>query len=181
MNKAIEFFKNMQSTIYQQNVEMGWHDKPRSLAQFICLFHSEVSEGTEGLRKNLLDSHLPKWPMVAVELADTIIRILDYLGYLDNICHDDVSWDYKIVGIEPKEEMVYNLANIHMLISEAWLQRGSLNNSEHQLKRAALTCYNVAEFNGWDIENIIKIKLNYNKTRVDHQPSNRKKKGGAQW
>lgn len=35
----------------------------------------------EGMRKNLMDDHLPHRKMVEVELADAMIRILDYCGY----------------------------------------------------------------------------------------------------
>lgn len=46
----------------------------------IALMHSELSECLEGMRKGLMDDHLPHFPMEAVELADTIIRICDYAG-----------------------------------------------------------------------------------------------------
>jgi NTP pyrophosphatase (non-canonical NTP hydrolase) len=39
---------------------------------------SEVAEAMEGVRKNLPDDKLPHRPMVEVEMADAIIRILDY-------------------------------------------------------------------------------------------------------
>lgn len=44
------------------------------------LIHSEVSEGTEGVRKGLVDDHLPHRSMEVAELADTVIRIMDYAG-----------------------------------------------------------------------------------------------------
>jgi hypothetical protein len=44
------------------------------------LVHSEVSESVEGIRKNLADDHLPERSMEVAELADTVIRILDYAG-----------------------------------------------------------------------------------------------------
>lgn len=42
------------------------------------LIVSEISECMEGERKGLQDTHLPSRPMAEVELADTLIRILDY-------------------------------------------------------------------------------------------------------
>jgi NTP pyrophosphatase (non-canonical NTP hydrolase) len=48
----------------------------------LCLIHSEISEAMEGHRKNLMDDHLPKRPMVEVELADALIRIADLAGAL---------------------------------------------------------------------------------------------------
>lgn len=44
------------------------------------LMHSEISEATEGVRKNLPDDHLPHRSMRVCELADAVIRILDVAG-----------------------------------------------------------------------------------------------------
>jgi NTP pyrophosphatase (non-canonical NTP hydrolase) len=52
----------------------------RNKAEMIALMHSELSEALEGIRKNLMDDHLPGRPMVEVELADTLIRIFDFAG-----------------------------------------------------------------------------------------------------
>ncbi len=46
----------------------------------IALFHSEASEACEGIRKGLPDDHLPHRSMEVAELADIIIRIMDYAG-----------------------------------------------------------------------------------------------------
>lgn len=52
------------------------------VAEKLCLTHSEISEGMEGLRKNLMDDKLPHRPMLEVELADAVIRIMDLSGAL---------------------------------------------------------------------------------------------------
>lgn len=52
----------------------------RNKGELIALMHSELSEALEGERKNLMDDKLPHRKMAEVELADTIIRILDYAG-----------------------------------------------------------------------------------------------------
>ena len=44
------------------------------------LIVSEVAEAMEGVRKDLKDDHLPERSMEEVELADTVIRIMDYAG-----------------------------------------------------------------------------------------------------
>lgn len=75
--------------VHADNVKVGWWTNPhtgesilhtRNVPEMICLMHSELSEGLEGYRKNLMDDHLPQYPMLAVELADTIIRIADLAG-----------------------------------------------------------------------------------------------------
>ncbi len=54
----------------------------RNKGETIALIHSEVSEALEGVRKNLMDDKLPEYKMEVVEMADAVIRILDYCaGY----------------------------------------------------------------------------------------------------
>jgi len=43
----------------------------------LMLIVTEVAEAAEGGRKNMMDDHLPNRPMLEVELADAVIRILD--------------------------------------------------------------------------------------------------------
>ena len=52
----------------------------RNKGELLCLIHSEISEAMEGARKGLMDDHLPERSMEEVELADAMIRILDYAG-----------------------------------------------------------------------------------------------------
>ncbi len=49
----------------------------------IALMHSEASEALEGIRKDLKDDHLPHRSMEVAELADVVIRIMDYAGAYD--------------------------------------------------------------------------------------------------
>ncbi len=65
---------------YNRAKQAGWHDNPREDGTMIALIHSEISEAMEGLRKDLMDDHLPHRKMAEVELADAIIRICDFAG-----------------------------------------------------------------------------------------------------
>jgi NTP pyrophosphatase (non-canonical NTP hydrolase) len=50
----------------------------RNKGELLALIHSEISEALEGERKDLMDDHLPHRKMAEVELADAVIRIMDY-------------------------------------------------------------------------------------------------------
>lgn len=50
----------------------------RNKGEAIALMHSELSEALEGVRKNKMDEHIPHLKNEVVEMADCIIRILDY-------------------------------------------------------------------------------------------------------
>ena len=49
----------------------------RNVGELLMLCVSELAEAMEGDRKGLMDDKLPERPMLEVELADCIIRILD--------------------------------------------------------------------------------------------------------
>lgn len=64
----------------------GWHDEPVPFPQFIALVHSELSEALEAYREKPKNEHCGIITIekdgeptgVAIELADVVIRILDY-------------------------------------------------------------------------------------------------------
>ena len=66
--------------IHQNNVDAGWWDKQREKGTLLMLVVSEIAEAMEGERKDMMDDHLPHRKMAEVELADAVIRILDYAG-----------------------------------------------------------------------------------------------------
>lgn len=79
--EEVTALQSIQKKIHTYNVSAGWYNKPREDGTLIALCHSELSEALEGLRKNLMDDHLTSRQMAEVELADTIIRILDFAEY----------------------------------------------------------------------------------------------------
>jgi NTP pyrophosphatase (non-canonical NTP hydrolase) len=55
----------------------------RNKGEMLMLIVSEIAEAMEGERKDLMDAHLPHRKMAEVELADAMIRILDYCAAHD--------------------------------------------------------------------------------------------------
>ena len=68
----------LQEVIHKTAVDKGWWDNPRNDGEMIALMHSELSEALEYLRGENKSDHLEGVPGDAEEMADTIIRILDY-------------------------------------------------------------------------------------------------------
>lgn len=82
----------LQQICHQRSRSAGWWDdyltmpdqyRKYFLSSRYALIHSEVTEALEGLRRGAPDSHLPARPAEEVELADTIIRIMDYAGAMN--------------------------------------------------------------------------------------------------
>lgn len=69
--------------VFLRNTEKGFWPEPvesRNKGELIALMHSELSEALEADRKDLRSDHIPAFTGVEEELADCIIRILDFSG-----------------------------------------------------------------------------------------------------
>lgn len=101
--------------IYFANVKAGWYRNPltgrkidRNIPEMLALVHSEVSEGLEGWRKTLRDDHLPNHMMLTVEMADTLIRIFDLMGYIRNNPEKFPEYEGLDLGRAFVEKILYN-------------------------------------------------------------------------
>lgn len=79
-NNFVTSFTAMQAAVHENARNKGWWDEERNAGEAIALMHSELSEALEALRNgNPQDSKVP-FDNLSVELADCIIRIMDFAG-----------------------------------------------------------------------------------------------------
>ena len=75
----IKEYNALARSIHQTARDKGWWDRDRNDGEIIALMHSELSEGLEALRHgNKSDDHIPEFTGVEAEMADVIIRIMDF-------------------------------------------------------------------------------------------------------
>ena len=75
----ITMFNMVSDEVHQTAQAKGWWEGERNEGEIIALIHSELSEALEALRAgNPQDDKIPMFKGVETELADVIIRIMDY-------------------------------------------------------------------------------------------------------
>lgn len=80
-DRIIAAFIDLTRSVHANAVAKGFHDTPRLPAVDVALMHSELSEMLEALRAGDPDSvKIPGHSQAAEELADLVIRALDYAG-----------------------------------------------------------------------------------------------------
>lgn len=173
----------LQNRIHSQNVELGWWDNPRPFHTMVCLFHSESSEAMEGDRKQLNDDHLPAYPMFQVELADFVIRLLDYLG---STGFNESDWDDVACQVGDEYWSTDNtkvLADLHLQVSKAYDASNQCEFGEayDYLGCAVIMAFKQAEYLKFSLVQIILEKVEYNKHRADHKRENRAADGGKRY
>lgn len=76
-NTVIHWVNFLQQAVHINAVEHGFWEKDRNEGECIALMHSELSEALEAIRKTQ-DHCVIESGNVAEELADCVIRIMDY-------------------------------------------------------------------------------------------------------
>lgn len=168
----------LQTSIHEQNVQMGWWDNPRCFSTTTNLGVSENSEAMEGDRKGLMDDHLTLYPMSVVEIGDMCIRTLDLLGHERNEIFTDILPSYRPNNFQ------FNLASATYELSSAWYWyeiRGCKESALISLRGALALGIQMIRDMGYDPEKIINEKVEYNKHRADHKRENRALEGGKKY
>lgn len=78
--QLIQLWNIISADVYMTSKANGFWEEGinRNRGEMIALMHSELSECLEGIRKNTMDDHIPEFSSEEAELADTMIRIMDY-------------------------------------------------------------------------------------------------------
>lgn len=108
MLEIITNLNELAARVHKAN-ERWWRDPAtgepitRNKGEMLMLMVSELSEAMEGARKNLMDDHLPHRSMEEVEIADCLIRLLDYAGghgmdlngaFEEKMAYNSGRWDH---------------------------------------------------------------------------------------
>lgn len=154
-----------------------WQDmhtqKPieRNRYELIALAVSEVAECLEGERKNLMDDKLPHRKMAEVEMADAVIRLLDYAAGFGHTIKPILYLDTITIADNKAEALGRLMFAIINIVERApwWL--------DYSLCYIELYC----QKHGYDLEGAMTEKREYNKTRSDHSHEARRIAGGKQF
>ena len=75
----VELWNIQAKNAHETAICKGWWGTDRNDGECIALIHSELSEALEAMRHgNPPDEHIPEYGSLEVELADAVIRIMDF-------------------------------------------------------------------------------------------------------
>lgn len=189
MNKATRIkqkdLQELQTNIHEINRGLGWWDKPRTDTQFFLLFDSELTEAFEAVRRgDIADDHLPQYRGFTVEIADFVIRVLDYLGSKSFTPKSiDYHFGNEVINAINGDEVSFVAFLKFLLVDDYYYPDKSkveVSFSEEMLSQIVIICF--AYMN--DDEHFLSViseKVSYNKKRADHKRENRALKGGKQF
>lgn len=170
------------SQIHQENIAW-WQDpssgKPitRNKGELLMMVITELAEAVEGIRKNLMDDKLPHRKMEEVEMADAVIRLLDFAGgFKLKLC--PYEWTAQDITNRPDNKAEFILDLCGDVCQASTIQTDRL---------AGVISYAIFEIriycakHSLDLEGAMNEKRAYNRTRKDHTHEARMQDGGKRF
>lgn len=163
----------------------GHYPMDRNHFQMGMLAISELAEGMEACRKDLMDDKLTHRKGIEVELADFLIRNLDVLGFYKYDINEtkEALVEARLQWITPETDRGEVLFKMSSLICGALMayDNRDLPGYLYNLAVAIDATEYVAEAWGLDVWAAYEEKMAYNAIREDHQLSSRMAHGGKKW
>jgi hypothetical protein len=143
----------------------GWYDNPVDFITFVNNFHGEISEAWEEYRSGrpiteIWESGGGKPEGFFVEIADFVIRVLDYAG---SIGKEEIANRCACVSKYNQDGLIDHMHRINAVEFINMLQRES---RFRRLGFMVVCCFVFADANGIDLWSVIERKHEYNKTRT---------------
>lgn len=152
--------------IHENAVAHGWWEGERDIAEIYALIHSELSEALEEYRsgKEMIYYVDGKPEGIAVELADAVIRILDYVAQRE-FYTGIVLYTEHIRVNDKKVSLPRLIVECHESITMARVYDEENRSPVGHFTKVKANIREYLSDNGLDLYEIIRIKHEYNKTR----------------
>ena len=176
-----EYLNKLSKEIHENNVKVGWWPEGACIYEKLQLVSTEISEATEGARKNLMDDHLPQYKMERVELADALIRLLD-IGGRYKLNYRNLGLEFPFIGSDKSVGSNHLGINVEVvnLAKALYVKKGKevIEDFYSSAIDAVLLC---SKARGFNLAAPLVEKLEYNKNRLDHKLESRGKDGGKKF
>lgn len=164
-SKQVDLYKPLSmmiGEIHQNAIEHGWYDKFDKMNEEDCqdklnMVLNEIQEATEDVRNNKMllkyeDNGKPVgFPS---EIADVVIRILDYMGACSHTFND-----YQI------ECSHWDTQQMYPVQISSCLFKMSQHVADHDLVGAIRVCAYLSKRIGFDLRQVVTIKHKFNRSR----------------
>ena len=147
----------------------------RNEGELLMLVITELAEAVQGMRKDLMDDHLTHRKMEEVEMADAMIRLMDFVG----------GFKIKLKHHPALPKTIFSRANkSHQILDicdSICMGAGAFSSKAHHLTIACNQIEYYCKVHKLDLWGAVKEKLACNKKRADHKLANRRKAGGKKF